>query len=426
MSKVLLFSRSGFSDENANGITMKNLLSAWSCAEKAEFYCDVEPPDFSAADEYFRVTDMQMLKALIGKRTEHVFRADAARERAVPSAQKPAQTHAARIPQWLKKRKYHFGLKWLREILWQLSPWGHGELSRWIDAVAPEVIVYMVGESLFMDRLVLRTLGRTSAKLVLYNAEAYRIIDLKTRSGIERAYYRRAAQRYRALHAQASLVIFNCLPLLEGYAALYPPRTGQIIAYNSASYTCTPYRAHDSLKLSYFGNLGVGRVTPLIQVADALGEIEAGLCLDVYGNAKGEDKTRLEQHPHIRYHGFVSSQALRGISDRSDVLIHVESFDEAIVSKLHYAFSTKLAQYLCAGRPILCYAPEGSTSSEYLRRENGAVTAANPDELRRGLERLLREPDFRAGYAERARQLGMKNHDRETTAARVRREIEAL
>ena len=110
MSKVLLFSRSGFSDENANGITMKNLLSAWSCAEKAEFYCDVEPPDFSAADEYFRVTDMQMLKALIGKRTEHVFRADAARERAAPSAQKPAQTHAARIPQWLKKRKYHFGL----------------------------------------------------------------------------------------------------------------------------------------------------------------------------------------------------------------------------------------------------------------------------------------------------------------------------
>lgn len=87
MSKVLLFSRSGFSDENANGITMKNLLSAWSCAEKAEFYCDVEPPDFSAADEYFRVTDMQMLKALIGKRTEHVFRADAARERAAPSAQ---------------------------------------------------------------------------------------------------------------------------------------------------------------------------------------------------------------------------------------------------------------------------------------------------------------------------------------------------
>lgn len=68
MSKVLLFSHSGFSDENANGITMKNLLSAWSSEEKAEFYCDVQPPDFSAAHDYFRVTDMQMLTAFAGKK----------------------------------------------------------------------------------------------------------------------------------------------------------------------------------------------------------------------------------------------------------------------------------------------------------------------------------------------------------------------
>lgn len=47
---------------------MKNLLSAWSSDEKAEFYCDVQPPDFTAADNYFRVTDIQMLTAFVGKR----------------------------------------------------------------------------------------------------------------------------------------------------------------------------------------------------------------------------------------------------------------------------------------------------------------------------------------------------------------------
>lgn len=77
MGKVLLFSHNGFSDENANGITMKNLLSAWSAAEKAEFYCDVEPPDFSSAENYFRVTDMQMLTAFAGTKAKHIFNVDA-------------------------------------------------------------------------------------------------------------------------------------------------------------------------------------------------------------------------------------------------------------------------------------------------------------------------------------------------------------
>ena len=83
MSKVLLFSHSGFSNENANGITMKNLLSAWSSDEKAEFYCDVQPPDFTAADNYFRVTDIQMLTAFVGKKTVHIFSANTEDAKAV-------------------------------------------------------------------------------------------------------------------------------------------------------------------------------------------------------------------------------------------------------------------------------------------------------------------------------------------------------
>lgn len=86
---------------------------------------------------------------------------------------------------------------------------------------------------------------------------------------------------------------------------------------------------------------------------------------------------------------------LQEIMERSDILVHVESFSPESISKLQYAFSTKLAQYLCAGRPILCYAPEGSTSAEYLKQENGAVVAANLTELESGLERLIMEPEVR-------------------------------
>ena len=163
-----------------------------------------------------------------------------------------------------------------------------------------------------------------------------------------------------------------------------------------------------------------------MQIADVLYDIDQSLSIDIYGNAAEADQVEFNRYANIRYHGFVSAQSLHGILERSDILLHVESFREAIASKLQYAFSTKIAQYLCACRPLLCYAPAGSASSEYLRQENGALVAANVTELKIGLTELIRAPALRAAYAERARRLGLQNHNREITAAFVKREIDSL
>ena len=156
---------------------MKNLLSAWNSSEKAEFFCDVEPPDFTAADSYFRVTDMQMLAAFAGK-GRILFFVQPIRSRET-GVQTESNEKVLLNSGMAEKRKYNFGLKWIREILWQISPWGHRKLDQWIDDLDPDVIVYMVGESIFMDHLVLRTLKRTSAKLVLYNGEPIGLSTLK-------------------------------------------------------------------------------------------------------------------------------------------------------------------------------------------------------------------------------------------------------
>ena len=426
MSKLLLFSHSGFLDENANGITMKNLLSAWDSEDKAEFYCDVQPPDFSAAHDYFRVTDMQMLTAFAGKKTKHIFRVRESVESQKTASHSVQKESPSRIPAWLKRKKYNFAIKWLRELLWEISPWGHRALERWIDNISPDVVIYMVGESIFMDRLVLRTVKRKKVPLVLYNSEAYRLIDLNERTGLERAYYRKIEKSYQELNQRAALVIYNCELLLEGYSEKYPVRAKQMTAYNSASNICSKYRPGDSMTITYFGNLGVGRADSILQTADILRGINQNLHIDVYGNANAADEDRLRAHPNISYHGFVSQAALQKIIERSDILLHVESFDPEIVPRLRYAFSTKIAQCLCAGRPLLCYAPEGSASVEYLKDTNGALVAVNLPELKRKLEQLVLSGELRKEYAARASQIGKENHRCENTSAAVREKIEGI
>lgn len=425
MSKILLISHSGFSNQNANGITMKNLLSGWAPEEKAEFYCDVQSPDFTAASHYFRVTDMEMIKAFWGKRAKHRF--DFA-----DSVECGKQTHksssemSSKIPAWLKRRKYNFCLKWLREIMWMLSPWGHRDLEKWVDEFNPDIIVYMVGESLFMDKLVLKICRDRFVPLVLYNGEAFRIINLKERHGLERAYYRKAEKLYGELSTIAVREIYNSDFLKEAYERKYLSHGKSITVYNSAKCTNVPYESHSPLKITYFGNLGVGRVESLLETAEVLYKIDSTLFIDVYGTVYKEDKLKFERCSNIRFHGFVSAEELNKIMCQSDILLHVESFDPAVVDKLKYAFSTKIAQCLCAGRSFLTYAPVQTASTQYLISTGGAVVATNREELSRYLKKLVTDEQMRYECAACALEIGKKNHSQEVISKYVKADIGAL
>ena len=423
MPRLMVFSHSGFSDSDANGITMKNLLSAFSPEEKAEFYMDVQPADYSAAHRYFRVTDTQMVKAFLGKKSRHIFKFDP--NETVSSGKKSGGT-PKKIPVWLKKQKYNFAVKWLREQLWAISPWGHRRLKAFIDEFRPDVLVYMVGESIFLDKLVLKTCARLNVPLVLYNGEAFRIIDLKTRRGLERAYYRRVEKLYERLNHRAAMVIYNCQMLREDYEAKYPPVGQAAVAYNSAPCNHGIYQPKDEVVITYFGNLGVGRSGELLRVARVLGRIDPALRLDIYGNALPEAAEAFSRQENIHYHGFVDAAALHGIVEQSDILLHVESFDETIIPKLKYAFSTKIAQCLCAGRCFVSFAPEGTASSRYLQEAEGALLVSDETELERLLKELVADPALRRACAQKAAATGRANHDMEATAARVRREMEGL
>ena len=418
-----MISHSGFSNTDANGITIKNLLSAFPAEQKAEFYRDVQSADYDAAHNYFRVTDMQMMKALIGKQSRHTF----SYLQYEKKQEKTQTVHAERkIPLWMKRLKHSFLMKYIREWLWCVSPWGHRELSAWIREISPDILVYMVGESLYMDKLVMQVQHDLKKPLVLYNGESYRIIDIKKRRGLAQAYYRKCERLYKQLSACASLIIYNSEMLQRDFEAIYPRRGEAMVAYNSAQSLGKSYCPGDKMNITYFGNLGVGRGDSLLEVAEILRDINPELRLDIYGNAMPELAEKYSRCENIRYHGFVNAQQLRDIMDASDILLHVESFDAVIAPRLKYAFSTKIAQCLQAGRCFVSYAPAGSASSEYLKNSNGAILVSDIAKLRSVMRELIENPVLRTQWANRAAECGRKNHDLQETAQSVKRAIENI
>lgn len=241
--------------------------------------------------------------------------------------------------------------------------------------------------------------------------------------GFERIYYRSCQKYYVQLAKEARLVIYNSEMLKQNYENKYVFFGESVVAYNSAESNFSEYCPNEKLKITYFGNLGVGRVDSLLQTADALTEIDPSCVIDVYGNAPDGELEKLSAHPGVIYHGFVSAEQLREIIDASDILLHVESFDPAYIDKLKYAFSTKIAQCFCAGRCLFSYAPKGTASTQYLLSTESAVVAAAPDELKNGLALIINNKEIRTEYAERAKRLAAQKHEMASVSRQIKDQV---
>lgn len=396
MPKVLVIAYNSFSDTNANGKTIKSLLSSFSPNEIAQFYCGGEKPDWSVTHNYFQITDVMMLKSFY-KKMNYTPKEE------TTSIHISNTTRTSKYDK-LRKHNYNFALRFIREFLWKFSYRWRKEFIKWVEEFKPEAIFYMVGDSVFMDKLVLSVATKYNIPIVLYNCEAYRLVNLRERKGLESLYYRRSENSYRRLLKYNKLhVIYNSQYLKAGYEAFYSFVPNSSIFYTPYIFENSEYaRKNPVLNFVYFGNMGVGRVDSLVDFSNALHHVNSTSILSIYGYVPTDEVHKLESLENVKLLGVVSSNELKDIKENSDVLVHVESFDPLIMPKLRYAFSTKIAQYLCAGRCIISYAPKDMASSEYLIQSKSVLFASTYLDLVQILKEIHNNCNLIKEYADHA------------------------
>ena len=419
--KLLVISRDCFSDTNANGKTLKALLNAFSSAELAQFYTGTDYPDYKFCNSYFRITDMQMLMSFI-KTPGVTISQDCVEERHY------RKSRIIKMWDFIKRLNYNYAFRYLREILWGISPKWRCKFENWLRNEHPNAILYMVGDSFYLDNMVERIAEKFSIPIILFNVEAYRIIDCKKRCGFDKIYNLKSEFSYKKLQSMSSLTVYNCDTIADSYKNFYGiNREVSVVAYNAHTFDVDVYESVDNrCNIVYFGNLGVGRIGSILDVADALIKINSSLKIDVYGVAPENEVHRLLAHPQISYHGLVDQQILLSVKQSADILLQVESFHQEIMDKLKFAFSTKIAQCLCAGRAILSYAPLNTASTIYLQSEDAAVIAVDKISLYKKLHLLINDVSYRTMYAQKALMVGHKNHDAILTGKKIKSLINNL
>ena len=413
--KVLIISSCCFSKSESNGKTMESLFSFMPSDKLAQFYVKDFDPDRLFCDDYFRVTDKDMLKCFVRASGGKLYDKKIRENRKVKTASIP-QKNAFRLL--------------IRQFVWSLNVWrirtGYKE---WVKQVAPDVVFYMVGENTFMMKIAMVTSKWTGAPLLVFNTEGYYYAQhnyFPSSSFLGKLSFNLFLKRYKRtfqeLMSKTSHVIYNCEKLENDYSREF--KLPSTVLYTSSSIKVTPYcpkKDLANLRISYIGTLGLGRHTSLIQIGKVLSDYQANLAIHVFGSCKREIADQLCAAQGVEYKGLVPFDQVVEEIDNSDILVHIESFDPFYTDVIKYGFTTKIADSLMAGRCFFVYAPSYVACYDYIHSFNPQCVASSYSEMKEKLIALITDSRERQNSAALNKELALRNHSVINNADKLKR-----
>lgn len=297
----------------------------------------------------------------------------------------------------------------LRELVWLLGRWKNKALWDWLDDFRPEKICLFLANNTFLIRLAIQCAKRYQIPVIAYTTEGYCFMDfnyLTNRPSLcYRLYYIWLRRMYKKITPLVAEGYFNSTLLRDRYEAEfhYPCKC----VMNSSQIDFVPrvaVEADQGIRISYLGNLGLGRHLALIEIAQALQELNPAYCLDIYGATSNDGIIRdLEKCRGIYYHGFVSYSEVIQVIHSSTLLVHTEWNDAITNRDLKYAFSTKIADSISSGTPLLIYADESLAETSFLRDNQCAFIVSDKKMLKDMLYKALTDEACRCKIIENAK-----------------------
>jgi len=177
---------------------------------------------------------------------------------------------------------------------------------------------------------------------------------------------------------------------------------------NSPSFT------KNEFQLVYAGGLHLNRWKVLLDFERVIKKItkeDKKITLHIF--TKQIDRSKYENifdKETTIFHDFLPHNQVYQIYEMADILIHMESFEMNIKKFIKYSLSTKIPEYMSAGRPIICYAPKEIAVSKYILKSKCGLSASNIDELYDSLNLLLNDDFLRKRMSQNGIKTASEKH----------------
>jgi len=410
--KVLLVSRNVW--DNKAGNTYSNFFQEFEPDQLAQVFCRDELPDNELCENYFCISENKLIKSLYSKQNvgNFVNKNEIVENLALQKTAKTGNKFYAIF------RNYRFTLLlWLRELIWLSGNWKSKELNRFIREFNPDVIYTTAYDTFYTYRVLNYVRKVAKVPYVMFHCDdqlTYRKFSFSPLFWVNRFILRQfvtkaikqAAINYCIIDEQRSV-----------YNSLVPNDYRILNKCADFSGAHDVDNIHMPLKMVYAGNLHLGRWKTLQKLAEVIKLInkdDIKIQLDIYTGKSVSDKKlkNIKIDRSINVHDFVPYRQLIEIQKKSDIMLHVESFNlkERLVTFL--SFSTKIVDFFEMGKCILAIGWKEAAPIKYLLAKDAAVVIRDTNQIQSIITVMLNKPDMICDYAMKARKCGENYHDR--------------
>lgn len=410
--RVLVVSHNVFSASGNMGKTMMRMLAGISPENLAQVYFHQEIPTRACCLRYFRITDSDVLRSVFTRRAR--FRIFSSCDIDESASQSRTDTgNLAKVYQFSRRRTPM--IYFLRDTMWRLGKWKTRALKDWARAFAPDVIFFAAGDYAFSYRVALYLSGLLRVPITMWCADDYFIAPQQSRSLLRRLHCRRLRKLAQRVTERSKSVITISDAMQRDYAQLFGFPVQTIRISSDANPAALPRAQREGI--SYVGNLGIDRITPLIELGRALkaAQLPGFETIRVYSSERNPATlAQITEENGLTFCGRLTEQGVERVLGASKFLILVESFDRSAIRRTKYSLSTKVAESLRSGACIIAYGPDEIASIEYLRRHKAACILNSAAEFPEVLRRLCTAADEYDAYIQCAQSLAEQFHSAKT------------
>lgn len=410
--KILVVSHNSFSSFESMGKTFCTLFSAFKKQDLCQLFIYPTIPDVDCCNSFYRITDKDVLYffkrlKVCGKE----INIDSSNVLDHNLFEKESDES------FYRNRKNRSAFRSLvRDFLWMVTPWFNSSLKEWLRKEQITHIFVAPGGYKFIYDVAMKCSRFLKVPIVTYVCDEYFFTTPK--KGLVNKFKDALLKRkMKQLMNRTSQIVTISEELKALYEPYFKTNTKVIMTGTSFPIASAPLKRESIKELTYLGNIRCNRYISLCDIGDALDELnkeqKETYSLNIYSGEKDDSiLSELRKRKSINLKGFVSGDQFRQVFYSAQCLLHVEAFDEKSMDFVKNSISTKIADCLGSGIPLLAYGPSCLASIKHLHRNECAFLINDKRALKEELFRFFQMTKKKYGsLVERALHTANKFHN---------------
>lgn len=421
---VLIISNSPMRLDNSIGNTYDNIFYGMRDVVFANIYSKEQFPNDRFVSKYFLISEKDIIKNMVSSKNR--VGKEVIRDMTNLNSIKTTHKKTKRILKILRFKAFF----WVKDIIWALGDWRNSNLNSFIQGFEPDIIFAPLVDNKALNILIQYVHKIARCKLITYawdDVYSLNQFSLSPMFWLDRIYQRSAIKKV-ANESDIMYVISEAQK--KEYEKCFKTKCKLLYKGYDFIERQNHYIGHP-IKLVYTGNLGYKRWSSLLNIIDALKQINIdGVKAELYIYSKTALSKHIINSLNVDsvscFLGGVSHEKAMEAQDNADIVVHVESFTKKARKSVRLSFSTKIVDYFYKGKCIYAVGPYDVASIDYLIKNDAAMVATNKDEIKDKLNMLINHQELIKEYGKKAWECGKKNHQIKDIQNKLKKDFEDL